>query len=286
MTDLPFISVSTVVLDGQPLERGLDLLAIAGARWVEPAYIEGYIPFDETSFSEAAAQKLARALRNAGLGLRAVSAHTDLGHPEAVEKLRRRLDFVAALGADILISNATAEHQSQGFARVIAAVQPELAARGLILALENPGHGRGALLPDGARAAAVISAFLDPHIRLNYDIGNAETYGARMGNAAEDLAAALPVAAHLHLKDVKSLGRDWQFCPVGQGDIGYGTAVPLHSIPAHMPVGIEHPIRLWRPGRGDPTRRVDVPDAPTVIAAVQSALHFVTAARTIRSDKA
>lgn len=279
MPPTSLISVSTVVLDGHPFERGLGLLAEAGAVQVEPAFIEGYMPFDETTFQEAEARRLARMLGAAGLSVRAVSAHIDLGSHDTAEKLRRRLGFAAELGAQILITNATTMDRAAHFRQVVTAALPEFAAAGITLALENPGHGSGAMIPDGARGAEVVASFDSPYLRMNYDIGNAASYGARSGSAAEDLAAAAPVVAHLHLKDLRDVNGDWVFCPVGQGEIGYGTAVPLDRIPPDLPVGIEHPIRLWRPGHGDPKRRDKVPLDRAVVAAVRSALEFVTKAR-------
>jgi sugar phosphate isomerase/epimerase len=283
MTPAAPISVSTVVLDGHPLERGLDLLAEAGATHVEPAFIEGYMPFDEDTFREAEARRLARMLAAAGLSVRAVSAHIDLGGPDSAEKLRRRLGFAVALGAQILISNATTTDRAPRFRQVISSVLPKFAASGMTLALENPGHGSGAMIPDGARGAEVVASFDSPYLRMNYDIGNAASYGARKGTAAEDLAAAAPVAAHLHLKDLRDVDGDLVFCPVGQGAIGYGTSVPLDHIPHGLPIGIEHPIRLWRPGRSDPIRRGEVPTDRTVVEAVRSALEFVAKSRTKES---
>lgn len=279
MTPAPLVSVSTVVLDGRPFERGLDLLAEAGAVQVEPAFIEGYMPFDEDTFREIEARRLAQMLAAAGLSVLALSAHFDLGSPDGSEKLRRRLGFAAALGARILVTNATTTDREPQFREVVSLVLPELAASGVILALENPGHGSGALIPDGARGAELVASFESPYVRLNYDVGNATTYGARIGSAAEDLEAALPVIAHLHLKDVKDLDGDWVFCPVGHGEIGYGTAVPLDRISADLPVGIEHPIRLWRPRHGDPRRRDEVPSDSVIVKTVRDALEFVKTAR-------
>ena len=104
MTDHPHISVSTVVLDGQVFERGLELLVRAGATSVEPAFIEGYMPFDEATFTEKQGVLLAHKLRDAGLGLQVISAHIDLGEYDGFGRLLRRLDFAAAAGARILIT--------------------------------------------------------------------------------------------------------------------------------------------------------------------------------------
>jgi sugar phosphate isomerase/epimerase len=279
MDPASLISVSTVVLDGHRFERGLDLLAEAGAVCVEPAFIEGYMPFDEGTFCEAEGLQLARFLAASGLSVRAVSAHIDLGAPESAEKLRRRLEFARAMGARILITNATTSDRFVQFQKVVTSFLPELAASGMTLALENPGHGSGALFSNATQSAEIVASFGDPCLRMNYDIGNAATYGARTGTAAEDLDVALPFAAHLHLKDLRDVNGDWFFCPVGQGEIGYGAQVALERIPSDFSIGIEHPIRLWRPGHGDPRRRDEVPSEYMVVKAVRSALEFVTNAR-------
>ncbi len=273
----PAISVSTVVIDGLDFARGLDLIAEAGAAAIEPAYISGYMPFDEITFTQARGRALAATAANAGLAIRAVSVHMDLGEADSVDKLLRRLDFVAAAGADILVTNATAASRQGEFEATVSAVLDRFSATGVILAVENPGHGTGALLPSGQEAARVVSTIGHPNLRLNYDAGNALTHGARHGTALDDLAAALPLSAHVHLKDVLPQDEDWHFCPVGDGMVGYDEHFFALLGEAGIPVGIEHPIRLWRPGRGDPVRRADVPSEAMVRHAVQRSLAFVEA---------
>ncbi len=41
-------AVSTAAFDGHPLEVALDELTLLGVAAVEPAYIKGYVDFDET----------------------------------------------------------------------------------------------------------------------------------------------------------------------------------------------------------------------------------------------
>ena len=135
MAGTPSISVSTVVLDGQTFDQGLELLARAGAETVEPVVIEGHMPFDETTFTEQGGLRLARQIRDAGLTVRALSAHSDPGRGYSAAKLLHWSDF-AATGACILITNATITDRQLAFARTIAAVEPEMAARDMILALE------------------------------------------------------------------------------------------------------------------------------------------------------
>ncbi|SCY65160.1 Sugar phosphate isomerase/epimerase [Paracoccus tibetensis] len=251
-------AVSTTVIDGMDFARGARVLAEAGATEVEPAYIDGYTPFDEATFSAANGRAVAALFAAEGLSIRAMSAHTDLGRADGADRLLRRLTFAAAMGAGTVISNATASGNLDGLLRTLETVVPELEAAGIVLALENPGHGSEALLPDGAAGASFVASFGSPWVRFNYDIGNAVTYSGGRIDLAADLAAVRGQASRLHLKDVAVTGADWTFCPIGEGFVGYGERVD-RSVLEGLPLTVEHPIRLHRPGRGDPVRRAEAP---------------------------
>jgi sugar phosphate isomerase/epimerase len=268
------VAISTVVFDGHPLRWAAEMLADLGVAEVEPAYIDGYMPFDETTFTSANGQAIARLFADHGIAMRAVSAHTDLGRDDALDRLLRRLEFAAGAGLDTVISNATGAAGGAGLMRLIDTALPRLKAAGVVLALENPGHGQGALLPDGRSGAALVARWHSPWLRLNYDIGNAWSYSGGRIDLVADLDAALPFVRRLHLKDLAATGDDWAFCPLGAGDIGYGRVIPLDRI-AGRDVTIEHPLRLWRPGRGDPLRRAAVPQEEAVRAAITAALRFL-----------
>ncbi len=70
------LAVSTALFDGYPMELALAEIAGAGVAFAEPAFIAGYVDFDETSFSPAAAKHLAAAMAAAGLSAIAVVAVT------------------------------------------------------------------------------------------------------------------------------------------------------------------------------------------------------------------
>lgn len=264
-------AISTVVLDGLGLERGADLLAELDVAEVEVAYIEGYMPFDESTFTARTGQQVAALFAGHGIAMRAVSAHTDLGREDGLDRLLRRIDFAVGAGIGTVISNATTRTARPALMRTLEAGLPRLADAGVVLALENPGHGRDALLPDGAAGAAFAASWDSPWLRLNYDIGNAHTYAQGRIDLAADLAAALPHAQRLHLKDVVEVGGDWHFCPLGSGEVGYGTQITWPLL-AGRDLTVEHPLRLWRPGRRDPVRRADIPSEAAVRAAIAASL--------------
>src|SRR4051812_30571991 len=109
------LSVSTALFGGYPIEIGFAEIAAAGVGHVEPAFIKGYIDFDEDVFAPAPAAAIGSALRAAGLSCFAVSAHYDLGAPDATAAVTRRLRFAGLLGARILITNATAAGNLDAF---------------------------------------------------------------------------------------------------------------------------------------------------------------------------
>ena len=265
------IAVSTVVFDGHDLAFAADTLASLGVPEVEVAYIEGYMPFEESTFTARTGQQVAALFSARGVAMRAVSAHTDLGRPDSIARLLRRLDFAAGAGLDTLVTNATTADARDAFARTLDATLPRFADAGVVLAIENPGHGLGALVPDGRTGAAIVADWHSPWLRLNYDIGNAHTYASGRIDLAADLDAALPATRRIHLKDVAERGADWHFCPVATGAIGYGTRVPVERI-RNRDITLEHPLRLWRPGRADPARHAAVPPQDEVRASITASL--------------
>jgi sugar phosphate isomerase/epimerase len=252
------VAISTVAFDGLGLGRGAEILSQLGVREVEVAYIDGYMAFDEDTFTPRAGRDVAALFASRGVTMRAISAHTDLGRAESVARLLRRLDFAVAAGAETIVSNATATGARADFMRTLETVLPRFSDAGVVLAIENPGHGRDALLPDGRTGAAIVSEWDSPWLRLNYDIGNAFTYAHGRIDLAADLEAALPFARRIHLKDVAERGPDWHFCPLGAGIVGYGTRLSLARL-FGVDVTLEHPVRLWRPGRADPARHAAIP---------------------------
>jgi sugar phosphate isomerase/epimerase len=258
-------AVSTAAFDGHPMERALDEIAALGVP-VEPAFIKGYTEFDETTFAEPGAARLARALTARGLRAQAVSAHMDLSAEGADAMLARRIAFAGLIGAPILVTNAGPAAGRTAILRRLDDALPLLEGAGVVLALENPGHGKGDLIGRGEEGAALVAALGSPLVRLNLDVGNLLTYA---GGVEPGLSAALPAAAHAHLKDIAEDGLDWRFVPLGEGSVDWrAVAGAMTRLAPGLPVAIELPLRLRRPRRADPLRAAN----PLPIAAIRDAL--------------
>lgn len=268
MTD---VSVSTVVFDGHPLETAFEELAALGLRHVEPAYIHGYMDFDETAFSDAAARACRARLSAAGLSARAISAHIDLGAPDAPERLVRRLRFAAGIGATIVITNAATRSAAAAMRHCLETTLPQAEAARTIIALENPGHGRDALIPDGAAGAALIARFRSDWLRLNYDVANVLTYAEGGLRPEHDIEAAKPALAHLHFKDVRESEDGWVYAPLGEGNVAL-ERVARSIAGTSVPVGVELPLRLSRRRGGNPARLRPPLDLSTIRSAVRLSL--------------
>lgn len=263
-------AVSTAAFDGHPWEAALDSLASIGVRRVEPAFIQGYVAFEEDAFAAAPAARLSRLLDERGLGVQAVSAHMDLSDPEARAMLARRIDFAAALGASVLVTNAGPATGRDAIRARIEEALPRLEEAGLVLALENPGHGAGHLIGRGEDGAALVAALGAPRVRLNVDVGNLLTYAGEVGPG---LSAALPFAAHAHLKDVAEDGPDWRFAALGEGLVDWPAAKgTMARLAPGLPVSLELPLRLRRPRRGDPVRMADPVPLSAIVESLRRSL--------------
>lgn len=267
------VSVSTALFDGYPMDLAIEEIARSGARHVEPAYIKGYVDFDETAFGERPASALKASITAGGLSVHAVSAHMDLSIPDAADMLARRIGFAGGIGASVLITNAGPVSGRVATLETIDAVLPKLEDANLMLALENPGHGTGDLIGNAGEGRLLVKAIGSLFVRLNHDAGNVFTYSREALQPAPDFTAAADAIGHVHLKDVCGTDEGWRFTALGEGDVDL--AAYMSAIPADLPLSIELPLRLRRPGRADPIRDAERLDLPTIREKLAASMAFI-----------
>jgi sugar phosphate isomerase/epimerase len=248
------LSVSTVVFEGHPLETAFAEIAAQGISHVEPAFIRGYMDFTEHDLEEAAAANMDAAIRKAGLFSAAISAHMDLGHPDSVAMLARRIRFAARIGAQFCITNASPKVTESQFRQAIESNLPLAEELGVIIAIENPGHGTSYVVRDGATGADLVAAYASPHLKLNYDGCNALTNSEGVVQPHLDLDAALPATVHIHLKDVIRSATTWIYTAIGDGEINSKAFIAKLKPHQNMPICLELPLRLQRDFHKDPVR--------------------------------
>ena len=220
----PLISINTLAYEGYDLATALQEIAKIGIRHVELGFTRGYTEgLSEEHFSEVSAKKINTLFADLGLSSVALAAHTDLTTNDAVDELKRRMDFGRSLGAKIVHTKVGATTGRKQFEKNIQFIADYAESLNMIIALENPAEGTDQIISSGRTGAEVIKTIGRKSVKLNYDFGNAFTYSKGKIDPASDYKEALPYACHLHLKDLKKIGDGWEFPPIGGGAIDYDT---------------------------------------------------------------
>ena len=116
----PLISINTLAYEGYDLATALQEIAKIGAGHVELGFTRGFTEgLTESHFSEASAKRINHILSDLGLSSIAVAAHTDLTTNDAVEELKRRIDFGKKLGVKIVHTKVGATSGRKQFERNI-----------------------------------------------------------------------------------------------------------------------------------------------------------------------
>ena len=238
----PAISINTLAYEGYDLTTALQEIAKIGASHVELGYTRGFTEgLTEAHFSEAAAIKINHLLSDLGLASIALSAHIDLTTEDAVDELKRRIDFGKRLGAKIVNTKVGARSGRNQFEKNIEPLAEYAESMNIIIGLENPSGGSDQIITSGKTGAEVVKKIDNDFIKLNYDFGNAFTCSIGEINPAFDYKEALPYACHLHLKDMKKMDDGRVFSQIGQGVVNYEIILKeLVEDKKLLPVSIEH----------------------------------------------
>ena len=218
----PVISINTLAYEGYDLTIALQEIAKIGAGHVELGFTRGFTEgLTEAHFSEASAHKINRLISDLGLYSIALSAHTDLTTDDAVDELKRRIDFGKRLGVKIVNTKVGPKSGRNQFEKNIDPIADYAESMNITIGLENPAEGTGQILTSGKTGAELVKKIGSDFIKLNYDFGNAFTYSKGQIDPALDYKEALPYVCYLHLKDMNKMDDGWEFSQIGKGVINY-----------------------------------------------------------------
>ena len=271
------LSISAAAFDGYELPVVFQEISRLGARYVEIAFIQGYMDaFGEEAFSEKRAKSVRRELAEAGLSCFAFSAHMDLGAPGAVALFERRMEFAKSVGAGIIVTNAAGRFRETGFFGNMEVLARKAETLGLIIGLENPGDGRENVVNCGKTGAKTIQRIDSPFVRLNYDFGNVVSHFFEQRRPEDDFLPGLPFTAHLHLKDVKAFEKGWFFTEIGKGAINYPEIFRrLAAEKKGLPMSLEIPLRFTRTKDASPCRSVTPVPLEKIREILRGSLRYV-----------
>jgi sugar phosphate isomerase/epimerase len=213
------IGCSTNCYHGFDLTSALRGIADAGFHHVELASVRDYTEHvmpEEMSARDM--ERLRDMLKDYGLCPMSISGHSNLSSPEGVDNFKRRVDMAKQLGATV-VNTGPGEVESPGGAEAFFHNMRDVAhyagQAGVTVALETHGE----LMGSGSTAASVIERIDSPWVRINYDTGNVIFYGGV--TPGDDIGAALPYLAHIHLKDKRGGKKVWDFPPLGRGVVDF-----------------------------------------------------------------
>ena len=263
----PVISINTLAFEGYDLTTALTETAKIGASHVELGFTRGFTEgLTEAHFSETSAQKINHLLSDLGLSSIALSAHIDLTTEDAVDEIKRRIDFGQRLGVKIVNTKVGARSGRKQFEKNIESIADYAESMNMIIGLENPVAGTDQIIESGKTGADVVKTIGSEFIKLNYDFGNSYNYSKGKVNPALDYKEALPYACYLHLKDVKKMDDGWEFSQIGEGVIDYDTIFKeLVEKNELLPLSIEH-LFMYRASEDFIVKRLKRPPSLTHIS--------------------
>jgi L-ribulose-5-phosphate 3-epimerase len=226
----------------QPLERALDGIAALGIVYVEfgsiPGYIEHVLPDRKTPEPSA----LRAALESRGLKAVSVSAGADLATPEGFAYIESWLRYGQELGLEFINTGTGPGTPSERGAAVLENLRrlaPVAESTGVYVALETQDD----LTAYADAASELLESVGSDWVCLNLDAANM-LYWQGVDPMTE-IDALAPFIRHVHLKDKIGGKGDYNFPPLGEGEIDWAAILRVL-----LDAGFSGPIvldpELWR----------------------------------------
>jgi len=240
----PIIAINTLAFHGYSLDTALEEIAQL-TEYAEPVYIAKYDPtLREEYFNKDNARLLSRRLEGLRLKIISMGSHMDLGEADAVAVFKRRMEFAKAIGAKMILTNASVKSKETAFYGNMEKLASYAEKLDLAIALENPGDGQDQLLDSGIDGVTILERLGSDRVRLNYDCSNVFTYSKGKRHPEQEIGALLRYTGHLHLKNVRLQSWAWRVCGIDEGIIDYRSLFRKFPALLDIPMSIELPIRF------------------------------------------
>ncbi|MCX7887894.1 MAG: sugar phosphate isomerase/epimerase [Verrucomicrobiae bacterium] len=264
----------------QSLERALEGIARSEFMAVEISAISGYCEHVEPErMSAGDMDRLAKLVESFGLVITSIAGHIDLlwplmgkrsdvpqypDLPEGVDvahegflRLRNRVDMASHLGVPIVntgIGVTSDQREIERFYREFDALLAYAEKRGVKIGLES----HAGMTETAAATLALCRRLGRPNVGLNYDTANVRFYTG-IDPVADlescDEAELRQRLFHVHIKDHRGGKYNWDFPPLGEGEVNFRRLVELFDRIGYTgPCSLE--IQFYGPGTTDPTAEI------------------------------
>jgi len=263
------LACGTLSYRQQPLERALEGIARAGFPAVEIGCVCGYCEHVKPeAMSTADMDGLAERVSQSGLFIASIAGHVDLAFPllgkgpdvaeEGFARLRSRIDLASHLGVPIVntglgVAHDDGDDELDAFYRRFDSLLAYAEERNVKIGLES----HAGLTETAAASLALCRRMGRPSLGINYDAANVRFYaGADPVADLEACADELPdYLIHAHIKDHAGGKGDWDFPPLGQGNIDFARlAAIFRRIGFRGPYSLE--IEFKGPDSTDPSPEI------------------------------
>jgi sugar phosphate isomerase/epimerase len=222
------LGYSTWGMPTVPIDKAISYLAGLGYTGIEITVNPGWIT-ELSTLDSAERKRILGLVKQHGLALPAVGAHTDLLRtPEEHARILARLCSAMDLAVDWTIGDQRPvvlttpggkpeeyEAQKELLAERLSGLAAEAEKRGVIVALE--AHV-GALLDTPEHAVEVLKMVDSPYVRLNFDISHFNVMGYEIEDSVQQM---VPYSVHTHIKDEAGRYPNHQFLIPGEGVFDY-----------------------------------------------------------------
>ena len=264
------LSCNSGLLGNVPVEQAIDLLAQEGYQAIDislelaPPFLPAPPPHMSPHDAAPTRRRVRTCAEKAGIAIAALNAHTNLIAGTSEERqanlkfVQGAIQLAADLEAPCVVFGGGRKtlfgFESQYWDGLVTALQEllkEAERLGIMIAVEA-GSNYGSLVHNTQRMQRLLGYGELESLQVTFDPGH---YYVRGDSPLETFRALSEHVAHFHAKDAKGDQEDWQFPPLGQGDIDFTslfTAVAESSYRGY--ISVEYEAAAW--GYPDEPRQV------------------------------
>jgi sugar phosphate isomerase/epimerase len=251
----------------EPLERALEGIARAGFAAAEIGCVCGYCEHVRPeAMSRADMAALGKLAESFGLSIASIAGHIDLEFPligkgpdaaaEGCRRLRARIDLAGELGVPIVNTGLGVAGAGEGLDeldRQLAGLLDHAARRGVKIGLETHAG-----VTETARLSLDLCRRINsPWLGINHDAGNVRFYAGidPVADLAEVADQIGPHLIHVHIKDHRGPKGQWDFPPLGEGEVDLAALAALYRrVGFTGPFSLE--IEFKGPDSSDPSAEI------------------------------
>jgi len=215
------IGIVTTTYPQYKLEEALKGISNTGFKFIEIVsaigHVDHVLPRPE-DLDKRGANKIINLCKTYDLKIYCVAGHMRLMRENSVSDFKKVIDAAELFGANFVTTDTgevTTKEDENFFFNDISELGNYANTKNVTICLETHGHW----LSNGEKGAEIIKTINHPNVRINYDTGNSMMYGNK--KAEEDIEYALPYMSFMHLKERNGGFGEWNFPPLGDGNIDF-----------------------------------------------------------------